>query len=234
MAEYREISSFHGRRYLATASHPTANHPGYFRPRATRPRHLYICQLQGDTSALRRPCSKGSSRSPKSGKLAGSKDNVKRFFRAFTSTRPGDPPTATRTTVKRKANRLSDVSAAPSSIAEMLAAAEDANAARGRHSHRPSLVESIRQDSAGTSEHDHPEEKPIAAGNGVSVSIALAEPMLYLQGFEGRDATDRTTTMLRGSLHLRVSKSAKIKAVTLKFRGRAETDWPEGGCGRAP
>lgn len=34
--------------------------------------------------------------------------------------------------------------------------------------------------------------------------------------------------MLRGSLHLRVTKPAKIKALTLKFRGKAVTKWPEG------
>ena len=72
------------------------------------------------------------------------------------------------------------------------------------------------------------DEKPIASGNGVSISIALAEPMLFLQGFDQADASNRTTSMLRGSLHLHVSKSAKIKAVTLAFRGRSETEWPEG------
>ena len=72
------------------------------------------------------------------------------------------------------------------------------------------------------------DEKPIASGNGVAMSIALAEPVLFLQGFDQSDVGSRTTTMLRGSLHLRVSKSAKVKAVTLNFRGRAETEWPEG------
>lgn len=72
------------------------------------------------------------------------------------------------------------------------------------------------------------DEKLLASGNGVSVSIALAEPMLFLQGFEQSEVGERTTTMLRGTLSLRVSKSAKIKAVSLNFRGRAETEWPEG------
>jgi hypothetical protein len=34
--------------------------------------------------------------------------------------------------------------------------------------------------------------------------------------------------MLRGSLQLRITKPSKIKAVTLKFRGKATTKWPEG------
>ena len=72
------------------------------------------------------------------------------------------------------------------------------------------------------------EEKVIASGNGVSMSIALAEPMLFLQGFDQSELGDRNTTMLRGTLTVRVSKSAKIKTVSLNFRGRAETEWPEG------
>lgn len=71
-------------------------------------------------------------------------------------------------------------------------------------------------------------EKPVAAGNGVSVSINLAEPVLFLQGFDSSDFEYRNTAMLRGTLRLRVTKSAKLKAVTLRFKGRAETQWPEG------
>ena len=72
------------------------------------------------------------------------------------------------------------------------------------------------------------DEKPVASGNGVSVSISLAEPVLFLQGFDQNDNSTRNTTMLRGSLHLKVTKSAKIKAITLKFSGKSETEWPEG------
>jgi hypothetical protein len=74
-----------------------------------------------------------------------------------------------------------------------------------------------------------PDEKPVASGNGVSVSIALAEPCLFLQGFEQGDfQANRSTAMLRGGLHLRFSKATKIKSVTLKFKGVATTKWPEG------
>jgi hypothetical protein len=71
-------------------------------------------------------------------------------------------------------------------------------------------------------------EKPIASGNGVSVGIHLAEPVLFLQGFESHDQSPGNTAMLRGGLHLRVTKGAKIKGVTLKFKGTAVTKWPEG------
>lgn len=72
------------------------------------------------------------------------------------------------------------------------------------------------------------EEKPLASGNGVSISIALAEPALYLQGFDQADLGNRATTMLRGTFHLKIQKAAKIKSISLSFRGRAETEWPEG------
>lgn len=100
--------------------------------------------------------------------------------------------------------------------------------------HRPSLVDSVRPgsrgsiDSIGSLPDAIGDEKPIATGNGVAVSIALAEPLLFLQGFDQSELADRTTTMLRGSLHLKITRPAKIKAVTLKFRGRSETEWPEG------
>jgi hypothetical protein len=108
---------------------------------------------------------------------------------------------------------------------------------------RPSLSETTTRDSMSTisngtltptTTHSStksrlPVERPIASGNGVSVSIAMAEPFLFLQGFDQGDMTsNRSTAMLRGSLILKVSKAAKVKAVTLRFRGRATTKWPEG------
>jgi hypothetical protein len=73
-----------------------------------------------------------------------------------------------------------------------------------------------------------PEEKPLASGNGINVGIALTEPVLFLQGFEHTESSDRSTAMLRGTLNLRVTKATKIKAITLKFRGKSTTKWPEG------
>lgn len=75
---------------------------------------------------------------------------------------------------------------------------------------------------------DLDDEKPLAAGNGVLMGIHLAEPVLFLQGFENNEAAPGNTAMLRGGLHIRVQKAAKIKAITLKFRGVAVTKWPEG------
>ena len=103
--------------------------------------------------------------------------------------------------------------------------------------HRPLLVENVRtasHHSARSNGSDEgtinipAEEKLIASGNGVSLSIALAEPVLFLQGLDQSELGNQTTTMLRGSFGLRVSKSAKIKTISLSFKGKAETEWPEG------
>lgn len=77
-------------------------------------------------------------------------------------------------------------------------------------------------------------EKAVCSGSGVSCYIVLAEPTIFLTGLDhdasGREnhQTSRSSAMLRGVLRLNVSKSAKIKAVTLKFTGKARTEWPEG------
>lgn len=97
--------------------------------------------------------------------------------------------------------------------------------------HGPSLAESGRiRSSCKKTVSRFGEEKPVASGNGVYLYISLAEPALYLQGFDHGDSSNRTTTMLRGTFRLKVTKAAKIKSATLSFRGRAETEWPEGKC----
>ncbi|KAK0778116.1 hypothetical protein LTR75_015744 [Friedmanniomyces endolithicus] len=94
--------------------------------------------------------------------------------------------------------------------------------------HGSPRIEPVAMDSNVISAMDSQDEKPLASGNGVSMAIHLAEPVLFVQGFENTENSPGNTAMLRGSLHLRVQKSAKIKAVTLRFKGRATTKWPEG------
>jgi hypothetical protein len=102
---------------------------------------------------------------------------------------------------------------------------------------RSSLTDDVRAATEAAARAQHmntimpgtdPNDKPLVSGSGVNVSINLAEPALFLQGFEQNDMASGNTAMLRGTLHLRVTKAAKIKAVTLKFKGRATTKWPEG------
>lgn len=76
-------------------------------------------------------------------------------------------------------------------------------------------------------------EKPVAvtSGGSVSVAIALAEPVLFLQGFDFSESRQQMPAMLRGSLVVRVNKPTKMKSISLCFRGRARTEWPEGKLG---
>ena len=71
-------------------------------------------------------------------------------------------------------------------------------------------------------------EKIVASGHGITVSISLAEPVLFLEGFNRNDTDVPKATILRGSLHLKLTKSARIKRIYLKFKGVAQTAWPEG------
>ncbi|KAK3937986.1 hypothetical protein QBC46DRAFT_171558 [Diplogelasinospora grovesii] len=74
--------------------------------------------------------------------------------------------------------------------------------------------------------------KPVASGSGLSCSILLAEPNVFLTGFDHdgrtRHESQSSTALLRGKLRLSVSKNVKIKSVTLKLTGKARTEWPEG------
>ncbi|KAL2189272.1 hypothetical protein L209DRAFT_682158 [Thermothelomyces heterothallicus CBS 203.75] len=75
-------------------------------------------------------------------------------------------------------------------------------------------------------------QKPVASGSGVSCSILLAEPNVFLSGFDHDRHTRRsiqsTSALLRGKLQLNVSKNVKIKSITLRLVGKARTEWPEG------
>ncbi|KAL2132538.1 hypothetical protein VTI74DRAFT_3698 [Chaetomium olivicolor] len=76
-------------------------------------------------------------------------------------------------------------------------------------------------------------QKPVASVSGLSCSILLAEPNVFLTGFDHdhhhtRRQGQTTSALLRGKLQLNVSKNVKIKSVTLKLVGKARTEWPEG------
>ncbi|KAK9458689.1 uncharacterized protein V1516DRAFT_630195 [Lipomyces oligophaga] len=73
-------------------------------------------------------------------------------------------------------------------------------------------------------------EKPVAStGSGsLTMTVSLAEPILFLQGFERSEYQNRAPAMLRGTLNVHVAKPTKIKAINLTFTGRARTEWPEG------
>lgn len=74
--------------------------------------------------------------------------------------------------------------------------------------------------------------KPIASDSEMSCHILLAEPCIFLIGFDhdGHSEHDDLSpaALLRGKLQLNVFKNVKIKSVTLKLVGKARTEWPEG------
>ena len=72
-----------------------------------------------------------------------------------------------------------------------------------------------------------PNEKVVASGSGVTVSTSLTEPVLFLEGYARNDRETRKAAVLRGRLHLNVTKALKIKKVYLTFRGQAIMTLPE-------
>ena len=237
IADFLETKSRTGRLFYLPSNHRILPllPSGFFQSRACRPQTLRISQVQPDVpySSLLA----FDQRNLPTRKLANPKENAKRLYRFVTSSPPVAPANSA-TAATRASN------CATHQVGDMAAGdgirnghPRSGSAISGPVSgiaHRPSLAENNRPTSIASSTSVSSaggiggEEQALAAGNGMSLSITLAEPVLFLQGFDQSDITDRTTTMLRGNLQLRVSKSAKIKTVSLNFRGRAETEWPEG------
>ncbi|CCC68853.1 hypothetical protein NCAS_0B07690 [Naumovozyma castellii] len=69
---------------------------------------------------------------------------------------------------------------------------------------------------------------PLAQTGSIRLFIQLAEPVVFLQGFEPTAWEGKPPSMLRGSLIVRVLKPSKIKKITLNLRGYTRTEWPEG------
>ncbi|SCU89195.1 LAFA_0E16622g1_1 [Lachancea sp. 'fantastica'] len=69
---------------------------------------------------------------------------------------------------------------------------------------------------------------PLTQTTSIQVYIQLAEPAVFLQGFEAHQWEERPPGLLRGSLIVRVLKPSKIKSIDLTFKGTSKTEWPEG------
>ncbi|KAF2743591.1 hypothetical protein M011DRAFT_410478 [Sporormia fimetaria CBS 119925] len=217
--------------------HPPEFPLGFFQARNRRQPRTRVVAVDPD------PCVRKRKSYPKLyfvEKLAGPRENAKRFLRALIDThlnsappRADEPPTASpphprspSDTSPLGSRRLSwavaEMRPSPRNstmVGATRPALSDSNRSSGRQSAK-SIVSSVVKSVA--------DEKPLASGNGVSVGIHLTEPVLYLRGFEQTDTSERNTAMLRGSLQLRVTKPTKIKAVMLEFKGITTTKWPEG------
>jgi hypothetical protein len=234
--------------------------PQVFQSRTLRPHRIHIARVSAD--APKRKSARRARRNVSVffGKLAGSKSNAKRLLRSFIGSpaakpdpvqpEPSNPvrPKPTRPTSwdagpsepsrmrrslllrwesKRKSeamrplNRHSVAGPIGAAMTRALVVPEHSNQSSPELQSLPNISQRI------------PDEKPVVSGNGISVSISLAEPTLFVQGFDHGDlAATRSTAMLRGLLHIKIVKAAKIKAISLKFNGTAVTKWPEGWCGR--
>lgn len=238
MTGYLELKSRRGRLYYRPPSTPTEEPPlSCLRSRASRQQLFRFFRVSADFR-VPDPSTKRIWEGLAGNTLVKSKDQAKRLLHYWSSPAT-EPPSSTAT--RHHTSTISLGGAAMTAVDGARRGSARPNSTVGGPIsgmiHRPSLVPDVRRDSAnsissnGSSAAIIPnmgEEKPIASGNGVSLSIALAEPVLFLQGMDQSELGNQTTTMLRGTFHLRVSKSAKIKTISLAFRGRAETEWPEG------
>jgi hypothetical protein len=128
-------------------------------------------------------------------------------------------------------------SARPARRDTAMPASQEARIAQGSDAVRSSASGSSRRKPPHTaavvrppnSVHIPEADRPVATATGVSCSILLDEPHIYLTGFEhDRNHHPNSTAMIRGTLLLDITKSTKIKTVTLTFSGKARTEWPEG------
>ena len=239
-----QAPSFHGRLYYRPdrGSSVEGRPNGYFRSRVARPGLLCIASVAPDCSISRSAFSFDYKTSCLVEKLARSREQAKRLLRFSFSQNPTPPvqpvPYQPPTEASLDQGEVGEMVFADAGRRSPTRRERGSSIVGGPISgmiHRPHLAEDVRRASISSvtaeptiSITSLANEKPIVSGNGVSVSISLAEPVLYLQGFDQNDTSSRSTTMLRGSMLLRVAKQAKIKTISLNFRGRSETDWPEG------
>lgn len=242
-----EVHSSHHRNswphFCPSSFHERSDRSGYFEPRRYRRGSIRIKSVHEtydpppDLDRLRRHSTHTLSR-----RLSSSTDTAKRIFRSLVSARsiptrnPSDVPHWSAYSLRGATAEGGQKSALSGNMRANIRGSIGGPVS-GMIA-RPSLSEDVRAASDATARAQHlntvmpgtdPHDKPLVSGSGVNVSINLAEPALFLQGFEQNDMASGNTAMLRGTLHLRVTKAAKIKAVTLKFKGRATTKWPEGG-----
>ncbi|KAI8932010.1 hypothetical protein NX059_010906 [Plenodomus lindquistii] len=250
MTEYRTVYSDRGRlRYVPDhLKDPTRSNRGIFQARNRRPHRIHIAHVAPDPTLFRCQKRQTTSKSYFTEKLATPRDSAKRFLRSFIDshfTAHQDPVDTVTPRSSTSSNRNSVASVPERGADEMRSSQRNSVGAvsavgaigttlAAAGIHRPSISESNWSSgrnsakSIVTSVKSMPEEKPVASGGGVNVNIQLTEPVLFLRGFEQAEYAERNTAMLRGSMILKVTKPTKIKAVTLKFRGKATTKWPEG------
>ncbi|CEN62782.1 Putative Thioredoxin binding protein TBP-2/VDUP1 [Aspergillus calidoustus] len=164
-------------------------------------------------------------------KLAGPRENAKRLLRFGTAQSP-TPSLQDRPMARQRRHRpLSEIIGSPDDANMLAATSFQPGRMRSHSSSNSSII--ARGASPGRIPESAPfpqlpNEKTVATGSGITVGIALTEPVLFLQGYDQNDPTTKKSAILRGQLHLKVTKSVKIKKISICFRGQAQTDWPDG------
>ncbi|KAL3444488.1 hypothetical protein BJX65DRAFT_319954 [Aspergillus insuetus] len=164
-------------------------------------------------------------------KLAGPRENAKRLLRLGTAQSPA-PSLQDRPMARQRRHRpLSEIIGSPDDANMLAATSFQPGRMRSHSSSNSSII--ARGASPGRIPESAPfpqlpNEKTVATGSGITVGIALTEPVLFLQGYDQNDPTTKKSAILRGQLHLKVTKSVKIKKISICFRGQAQTDWPDG------
>jgi hypothetical protein len=215
---------------------------GLFTSRSERRRSIASTTVNTDLAIEQFPKQGHNRRSSILRKLAGPRENAKRFLRLGApsincSSSPPPTNTTSATHQMRRSTRprpVSEIIISPHD-AQMLVSAAAARRMRSDSSSTlsMSLGPASAQDSSPVSDATASfpplrHEKIVATGSGIAVGIALTEPVLFLQGYDQNDPSTKKSAMLRGQLHLKITKSVKIKKISICFRGQAQTDWPDG------
>ncbi|EYE95452.1 uncharacterized protein EURHEDRAFT_59050 [Aspergillus ruber CBS 135680] len=230
---------------------------GLFRPRSNRRSSVSTSTGESSVSSESASKQQRNRRSSFLKKLTGPRENAKRFLRLGTSTNPPAiassapdshlepelPPLPQLEIPMPRTSRprpVSEIVISPRDAQMLAAAAPNFEGGRmrsgssstiGSGSQPQPVLEQIAAPLGSDSSETFPplpHEKTVATGSGISVGIALTEPMLFLAGYDHSDPSSKKSAILRGQLHLKVTKSVKIKKISITFRGHAQTDWPDG------
>lgn len=70
--------------------------------------------------------------------------------------------------------------------------------------------------------------EPLTQTSTLKLYVHLAEPVLYLQGYDAATTASKLPALLRGSLIIRILKPTKVKSISMLLKGTSRTEWPEG------
>lgn len=169
-------------------------------------------------------------------KLAGPRENAKRFLRLRSSgvQSPAPPQRLNpRSSGTRGPRPVSEIIVSPRDFSSIPPSSENSSIRTESTMATEILPRPVAEATSTVPQLSTPfpplrNEKIVATGSGLTVGIALTEPVLYLQGYDQHDPSSKKSAILRGQIHLKVTKSVKIKKISIQFRGHAQTDWPDG------